>query len=417
MRFRCYRWLCSLFPGLSISLAILWLIPPRSGASSRVGRHASRRAIWLPPHAILALTPLLLCLIAATAFAQEQTAALRTSSSSLPDAPLPQSGPQNSAEQISSAEGSASVSGTVLDASGAAVPGAQVSLTQLDGAQLHTVVSGANGDFAFAKLPPGAYLVTVDAKGFAPFTSAEIVVTAQQAYEVPNISLSVSRANTEVTVRPTEVIAAGQIRSEERQRLIGVIPNFYTSYIWDAAPLNTKQKFSFAARDTFDPISFVGVSIAAGIEQANNTYAGYGQGAAGYGKRWAARFGDGRSSDFLSHAVFPSLFHQDPRYFYQGTGSKKSRLYHALSYAFVARSDSGHLMPNYSYFLGDMCSGALSNAYYPHADRGANLVFTNAAIGLAGRAGSTVLREFLSKPLTTHVPGNGKPNVPGNGQP
>jgi len=161
----------------------------------------------------------------------------------------------------------------------------------------------------------------------------------------------------------------------------------------------------------------VGVSITAGIEQANNTYAGYGQGAAGYGKRWAARFGDGRSSDFLSHAVFPSLFHQDPRYFYQGTGSKKSRLYHALSYAFVARSDSGHLMPNYSYFLGDMCSGALSNAYYPHADRGANLVFTNAAIGLAGRAGSTVLREFLSRPLTTHVPGNGKPSVPGNGQP
>ena len=81
------------------------------------------------------------------------------------------------------------------------------------------------------------------------------------------------------------------------------------AYIWDAAPLTSKQKFSFAARDTFDPISFVGVSITAGIEQANNTYAGYGQGAAGYGKRWAAKFGDGRSSDFLSHAVFPSLFH------------------------------------------------------------------------------------------------------------
>jgi hypothetical protein len=408
---------CSLYPALTVSLTILGLIAPRTVASSLVWRRALRRAIWLGPHAILAVTPLLLCFITATAFAQQQTAALRASSSSLPDAPLPLSGPQSPALETPSAEGSASVSGTVLDESGAAVPGAQVSLTHPDGAQLHTVVSGANGDFTINKLPLGSYLVTVDAKGFAPFTSAEFVLTPQQAYEIPNIALSVATANTEVTVRPTEVIAAEQIKAAERQRVIGVVPNFYTSYIWDAAPLTTKQKFSFAARDTFDPISFVGVSITAGIEQANNTYAGYGQGAAGYGKRWAAKFGDGRSSDFLSHAVFPSLFHQDPRYFYQGTGSKKSRLYHALSNAFVARSDSGHLMPNYSYLLGDMCSGALSNAYYPHADRGANLVFTNAAIGLAGRAGSTVLREFLSKPLTTHVPGNGKPNVPGNGQP
>jgi hypothetical protein len=398
---------CSLCLALAVSLIILGLTEARGVPTSLVWKRALRRAISLRPHLILTFTPLLLCFITATAFAQQQTAALKTSSSSLPDAPLPQSGPQSSAD--SSAEGSASVSGTVLDESGAAVPGAQVRLTRPDGAQLHTVMSGANGDFTIPKLPPGSYLVTVDAKGFASFTSAEFVLTAQQAYDVPSISLSVATANTEVMVRPTEVIAAEQIKAEERQRLIGVIPNFYTSYIWDAAPLSTKQKYSFAARDTFDPISFVGVSITAGIEQANDTYAGYGQGAAGYAKRWAAKFGDGRSSDFLSHAVFPSLFHQDPRYFYQGTGSNKSRLYHALSYAFVARSDSGHLMPNYSYFLGDMCSGALSNAYYPHANRGANLVFTNAAIGLAGRAGSTVLREFLSKPLTTNVPGNGKP--------
>jgi hypothetical protein len=84
--------------------------------------------------------------------------------------------------------------------------------------------------------------------------------------------------------------------------------------------------------------------------------------------------GDGRTSDYLSHAVFASLFHQEPRYFYQGTGSNKSRLYHAVSNAWVARSDSGKKMPNYSYLLGTMVSGAISNAYYPHADQGANLV-------------------------------------------
>jgi carboxypeptidase family protein len=302
--------------------------------------------------------------------------------------------PQGLAEPTSSAEGSASVSGTVLDESGASVSGAQVSLTHRDGKTLHTLVSGANREFTFTSLPPGSYLVIVNAKGFAPFTSGEFNLSSQQSYAVPSISLSVATANTEVLVRPTEVIAAEQIKAEEKQRLIGVVPNFYVSYVHDAAPLTSKQKFSLAAHDTLDWTSFVGISVTAGIEQANNTYAGYGQGAAGYGKRWAARFGDGRSSDFLGHAVFPSLFHQDPRYFYQGTGSTKSRLYHALSHPFVARSDSGNLMPNYSYLLGDMFSGALSNAYYPHADRGANLVFTNAFIGLAGLAGGRCSRSF-----------------------
>src|SRR5258708_39044331 len=128
MRFRSDKSSCrALYPALAVSLTTLGLIAPRTVASSLVWRRALRRAIWFGPHAILSLTPLLLCFIAATAFAQQQTAAQGTSGSSLPDAPLPQSGPQSPAEQTPSAEGSASVSGTVLDESGAAVPGAQVS--------------------------------------------------------------------------------------------------------------------------------------------------------------------------------------------------------------------------------------------------------------------------------------------------
>lgn len=387
------------------------LTAPRALASALASRQAWIRTTWLRPSAVLTHASLLLLyVLTATVHAQQQTAELGASSSSaLPDAPLPQSGPQSSAEQTLSSEGSASVSGTVLDVSGAVVPGARVSLTHRDGIQLRMLVSGANGEFAFAKLPAGSYLVIVKAKGFAPFTSAEFNLSPQQSYEISRISLSIASADTEVTVRPTEVIAAEQIKAEEKQRLIGVIPNFYVSYVHDPAPMTTKQKFSLASRDTFDPVSLVGVGLAAGIEQANNTYAGYGQGAAGYGKRFGAQFANGRSSDFLSHAVFPSLFHQDPRYFYQGTGSVKSRLVHAASFAIITRSDSGKLMPNYSYFLGDIVSGALSNAYYPSADRGINLVFTNAAIGIAGKAGGAIIREFLSKRLTTNVPGDAKP--------
>ena len=353
------------------------------------------------PHlyAVLTCASLLLFLASASLPAQQQTAGLGPSRSYLPETPLPKTPVE---------EGLASVAGTVLDLSGATVSGADVNLMRSDGTRSHTMLSDANGEFGFLKILPGSYLVAVNAKGFAPFASAEFFVTDQQVYELPDIPLSVATASIEVMGRPTDLIAAEQIRAEEKQRLMGVIPNFYTSYIYDAAPLTSKQKFSLAARGTFDPVSMIGVAFAAGLEQANNSYPGYGQGAAGYSKRFAAKFVDGRSSDFLTHAVFPSLLHQDPRYYYQGSGSIKSRLMHAVSSAFVARSDRGRPVFNSSYLLGDMSAGALSNLYYPKANRGANLVFTNAALGLAGRVGTNLMREFLSKRLTTNVPGDRK---------
>ena len=282
-------------------------------------------------------------------------------------------------------------------------------MTRGDGGQSRRLISGSQGEVSFTGLSAGPYLITINAKGFALFTSRQINLDRQQVYQVSDLTLSVESIGTEVTVHPTEVIAADQIKAEEKQRFIGVVPNFYTSYVHDPAPMTTKQKFSLATHDSFDPVSLIADGVVAGIQQANGTYPGYGYGAAGYGKRFAAQFGDGRTSDFLSHAVFPALFHQDPRYFYQGTGSIKSRLIHAASFAIITRSDSGKPMPNYSYFLGDIASGALSNLYYPHADRGVGLVFTNAAIGIAGKAGGAILREFFSKHITTNVPPAGAP--------
>jgi hypothetical protein len=328
----------------------------------------------------------------------------RTDSASLPDAPS------------ASEEGSASVSGTVLDSSGAVVSGAEVTLTEIGKSQVRSTTTGPNGTFTFSSLPAGSYIVVVKASGFQPSNSAQFTLTNNQAYQIRSTVLSVKTTSTDIVVRPTEVIAAQQMKAEEKQRVFGVIPDFYTSYVWNAAPLNTKQKFSLAAKATFDPMSFVGVSIGAGIQQANNSFPGYGQGAAGYGKRWGALFANGRTSELLSRAVFPSLLHQDPRYFYQGSGSTWSRAEHAVGYAFVARSDSGHLMPNYSYFLGDLCSGAISNLYYPSSSRGVGLVFTNAAIGIGGRAGQDLIREFLFKHITKHVPANGK-STPSNQTP
>jgi Carboxypeptidase regulatory-like domain len=316
----------------------------------------------------------------------------------------PASTDQVSTQRVPTLEGSASVSGTVLDSRGAVIQGAQVSLTLTDGSRLQTVKSDANGEFTFPRVQAGSYRVAVDAAGFAPFRTEGFVLMAKQVYSVPNISLSIASPTTSVVVHPIELIAAEQIKAEEKQRLLGIFPNFYVSYIPDAAPLTSKQKFSLAAHETFDWTRFAGVSLTAGFEQATNAFSVYGQGAAGYGKRWGAQFANETSSQLLSRYVFASILHQDPCYFYQGTGTKKSRLWHALSNAFVARSDSGKEMPNYSYLLGNIVSGALSNAYYPPANRGAHLVFTNAAIGLASRAGEAVIQEFIGKRLTKNVP-------------
>lgn len=328
---------------------------------------------------------------------------------SLPEKPQPQSGTQSPKTQPPSAEALASISGTVQDVTGATVPGADVSLTDASGSQRGTIVSGANGEFIFSQIPPGSYRVMVNAEDLEPFQSAEIVVTMQEAYEMPGILLRVATAHTQVTVRPTEEVAAEQIRAEERQRIFGVIPNFYTSYIYDAAPLTTRQKYSLVFREALDPVGFIGTGITSAIEQANNRFPAYGRGAEGYGRRYAAASADDLIGTYLSRAVLPSLFRQDPRYFYQGSGSTRSRLVHALSFAIVLRGDNGRPTPNYSFLLGDIGSGLLSNLYYPRRDRGVGLVFTNAAIDIVGRAGGTVIREFVLKRITKNVPGNGKP--------
>jgi len=317
--------------------------------------------------------------------------------------------PQTVSAQAPAAEPAARISGAVQDVTGANISGAEVSLIDANGSQRSTVASDPDGNFAFGPIPPGSYRVMVNAKDLEPFESAEILVTAEEVYEMPPILLRVVTANTQLTVRPAEEVASEQIKIEEQQRLIGIVPNFYTSYIYNAAPLTTRQKFSLASLSVFDPFELVSDGINAGIGQAKNSYAGYEQGLEGYSRRYMAAFGDSLTRNYLSRALLPSLLHQDPRYFYQGSGSTKSRLAHALSFTVVLRGDNGRNMPNYSFFIGNIGSGLLSNLYYSHADRGAGLVFTNLLFSTAERAGEGIFREFLSKRFTKNVPTNAKP--------
>jgi len=207
-----------------------------------------------------------------------------------------------------------------------------------------------------------------------------------------------------VDVTPERVeLAQQQIKEQEQQRLFGVLPNFYVSYLPDAVPLNVRQKFELSWKSRLDPVQFGVVGIVAGVQQARNDYSGFGDGAEGYARRYAALYATVLTRSLITQVALPSLLKQDPRYFYKGTGSTPSRMGYAISRAVIKKGDNGRWQPNYSGILGSLASGALSNLYYPAEDRrGARLMFENAAIGLGGAAVGHLAQEFLFKRLTTH---------------
>lgn len=297
------------------------------------------------------------------------------------------------------------LSGTVTDVGGDLIPGATVTLDSTHPATHQTKVADDSGFFQFNGLNSGAtYRVTVSAKGFESWVSAPVVLTAGQFFDVPDIKLKPETAVSSVTVySSTEQIATEQVEIEEQQRIMGFIPNFYVVYdAKSAVPMTTKLKFQMAYRASIDPVSILGAAALAGMNQAGNT-PNYRQGAIGYGERFGQAYADGLTDVLFGGAVLPSLLHQDPRYFYQGTGTVKSRLMHAMAAPFVCRGDNGNNEVNFSSMGGDLISGSISNAYYPQSNRGASLLFEGFALSTGERVVSTVIQEFLLKKLTPNT--------------
>ncbi|MGI4852959.1 MAG: carboxypeptidase-like regulatory domain-containing protein [Janthinobacterium lividum] len=305
----------------------------------------------------------------------------------------------------------AAIYGEVLDVNQGIVPGAKVILQtprELSDPSLppeREVLSDSEGRFRFSDLPAGKYTFTISSAGLETFVSLEITLRDGQQHEAPKIALPIASTTSDVTVKVTQrELADEQIKAEMGQRVLGILPNFYSSYVWDAAPLETKQKFKMAVRSRSDPFVFVATGIVAGIQQARNTHKEFGQGAEGYAKRYGATFATGTLSRFLGSAVYPSLFHQDPRYFYKGSGSFGNRSWYAMTRSVVARGDNGKWQPNYSHILGGMTAGAISNLYYSEKERGARLTFENAALGIGFTALANLVREFGLRRITHGVP-------------
>jgi len=293
------------------------------------------------------------------------------------------------------------VSGTITDQEGSVAVGAQIELTSDGDSSKQQVVSGENGEYSFANVAPGPFHLTVTAPGFDTkiFSGS---VQAGQFILVPAIALSITTVTAEVSVQLTQVeVAQEQIKEQEQQRVFGFIPNFYVSYVPDAAPLIPRQKFQLAWRSSIDPITIVGAAALAGIQQSGDDYSGYGQGASGYAKRFGAAYADIFSATFLGSAVFPSLLKQDPRYFYRGTGGTRSRLLYALGNAVICKGDNKKWQPNYSNVLGSFAAGGISYLYYPESDRNVSTIVQNSVVRIAESGLAGVFQEFVLRRFTT----------------
>jgi hypothetical protein len=312
----------------------------------------------------------------------------------------------SSAEQLPEQRVAGSISGTIVDRTGTAVGGARVQLVRDEQSANQEMVTSEDGQFSFANIAaPGAFRITVTATGFASQDFSG-VLRSGEAFRVPQITLVLATAITEVRVVPNTVeIAEEQIKEEEKQRVLGVLPNFYVTYVPNAAPLSPKQKFRLAWKSMVDPVTFGVTGAIAGIQQAQNDFSGYGQGAQGYAKRYGASYADAAISTFIGGAILPTVFKQDPRYFYKGTGTKRSRALYAIANAVICKGDNGHWQANYSGLIGSVAAGGISNLYYPASDRSAAAVtFENALIGIGATAATNLLQEFVIRKLTPNVP-------------
>ena len=297
------------------------------------------------------------------------------------------------------------ISGTVVDQNGNSLLAARVSLTRPGLTKEATQESDGAGHFVFRAVPPGPFQLTVTGEGFAT-QQVPGVLHPGEALEVPLISLPIAAATTEVRVSVTNYeLAEEQVKIEEKQRVLGVIPNFYVSYQQDALPLRPKQKFELAWKTSVDPVTFGAAGAVAGVQQAQNEFSGYdGQGAHGYAKRYGAAYGDALIGTMIGGAILPSLLKQDPRYFYKGTGSTRSRILYALANAVICKGDNGHWQVDYSGILGALAAGGISNLYYPASSRsGAGLTFENTLIGIGGSGVANLFQEFLIRKLTPHA--------------
>jgi hypothetical protein len=203
--------------------------------------------------------------------------------------------------------------------------------------------------------------------------------------------------------------AEQQVKTEEQQRVLGIFPHFNVWDLNDAVRLSPKQKLELAFKTSVDPVTIAVAGATAGISQAQNSTPGFGQGALGYGKRFAASYLDTFNGTMIGNGLLPALLHQDPRYLRKRSGSIPTRIGYAMLSTFRCKGDNGNWQFNYSNVLGNLASGGISNLYYPQGDRGFVPTYQRAiVVSIQGALGAT-FDEFwpdISRHLRKHQSGD-----------
>jgi hypothetical protein len=229
---------------------------------------------------------------------------------------------------------------------------------------------------------------------FAELPEAPSAVLRQQASEATPEPQAPNETNEE---RKARLKAEGdrEVKQEESQRILAVVPNFNTVQNGQGVALTGNQKLRLATRAAFDPFNLVGAVFLAGLSEVDDDAdRGFGWGPAGFGKRVGANFANTVDGTMLASAAYPILLHQDPRYFRKGAGTVRLRVRHALLAAVICRSDNGRTEPNYSNVAGNFTAGLISNLYYPDNERGVRLSLVNSSVNLVEGALGNVGLEF-----------------------
>lgn len=302
------------------------------------------------------------------------------------------------------AQETGSIQGKVIDATGAPILGAVVTATGADRNSRMTVTD-AQGAFQISSVTPGNYKLKISASGLAEWSDSNVRASAGPAPMPLLVILRVAPAVTKVTVGlAPEDVAQAQLNQETKQRVLGVLPNYYVAYQAHPAPLSPKQKLHLGLKVLFDPATLAAVGITAGVQQQRNSYYQYGQGTEGFAKRFGAEYATAADAVLLTSVLADSVLHQDPRYFYSGKGTIAQRAWYATKSAFRAKGDNGKWQPPYAGLIGTIAAAEIAQSYRPDPRTQYSLIGRSVMFRFAGLVGLNLFEELLLKKLTTHAP-------------
>ena len=306
----------------------------------------------------------------------------------------------STAVQASSQLPVGSISGTVDTTVGGPVQEAVVTLVE-NGRTVQQVQTADNGQYSFPGIAPGIYQLTISAPDFQTKTIS-VALQPGQTYMAPKVVLALAPVITTVKVTPPRAeVAQYQLSQEEKQLVLGFIPNYLVTYYPHTAPLTAKQKFQLTFKTVFNPFTLGLTTAFVGGEQMAGMYSGYGNEEKSFVKRFGAAYATLGVGAFVGDALLPSILHQDPRFYYKADGSFQSKFFYAITRSFICKGDNGHWEPDFSAVLGHFAAGGIANLYLPKQNRSDwNTTLENGLIGIGFDAFANILQEFVLPKFT-----------------